>query len=166
MRTFSKMRNATIPNLRYKVSDNNLYFAYGAYKCFCYWWYVLNGMNSDKEMFRRSQLEAANVTTDSRRADCAPIHGGQISSTFRRGARVSQFQPSSLTPFMREKRARSPLDSNELARDIRWKERFSGERWERRAETIAIEARRDESQRRNKNKRREAIRLKVWTGTH
>jgi len=75
-------------------------------------------MDSDKEMLRRSQLEAAvrgeryRRFNDTTRADCASMRQrpGFFDISLRRmRLHLSQFQLSSLTPFMRAKKARSRL---------------------------------------------------------
>lgn len=115
---------------------------------------------------RRTYTDSTYTT----QADRASIQR-QGSSTIRRRARA--FSPLLRFPAVvshaiharKESSGTVPLDSDELAGDVRRKKRSGGERWERRAETTATGARRGWNRRRNKNKRREAIRLKVWTGT-
>lgn len=90
------------------------------------------------------ETSATNVHTQVQLYDASRLRLDTTTSFFRqfieeraRSFSFHEFQPSSLTPFMRERRVRAkvPLDFGELARDVRRKKRSDGERWERRAET-------------------------------
>lgn len=151
------------------------YFLYGKYKRRLR--HSRYGKCSDKETLDRSRKNTGTTgATNIHRLNLYEASGLRVDTTARflrqfveeraRFLPFYDFQPSSLTPFMREKRVRAmvPLDSGELAGDVRRKKRSGGERWERRAENNG-DGRSETGRRRNKNKRREAIRLKVWTGT-
>lgn len=86
-------------------------------------------MHSDKEMLRRSHETdsggAMNVTTDSmiQREQIARRYSDEVSSTFRRGARVGTFHNSSRRVVShaihagKESSVSTPFDSNELVRE-------------------------------------------------
>lgn len=139
-----------------------------------------HGKCSDKEMLDRSRkntgTSGATIHTQTqliRRKQIARRYNDEVPPTIRRRApRVfspsTDFQPSSLTPFMREKRVRARFrltpanwqgtlvgKSDPAVKGENTTSRNNG----------ATGARRGLNRRRNKNKRREAIRLKVWTGT-
>lgn len=113
-------------------------------------------MNSNKRMVDRSyKTDAANVLfkfNDVTRADRAMQRARDKISATNSAERARLLLPtipaivSHAIHARKESWSSIPLDSGELARNIRRKERFSGgDRWERQAETTAMETRWDES---------------------